>query len=129
MSAPCRLLVVLPCKTLLSVKFEFSTKNVFYSAILMLKYGLLLNDAAMIKVNVAAIVLNTIYSVFFYKFAEDKYEEVLKPTSYGVALLAVLLGYAQLESSENIEYRFGLILTLLMLALLGAPLLDVVSVW
>lgn len=95
----------------------------------MLKYGLLLNDAAMIKVNVAAIVLNSIYSVFFYKFAEDKYEEVLKPTSYGVALLAVLLGYAQLESSENIEYRFGLILTLLMLALLGAPLLDVVSVW
>ncbi|KAL1495069.1 hypothetical protein ABEB36_010546 [Hypothenemus hampei] len=93
--------------------------------ILMLKYGLLLNDAAMIKVNIAAIFLNTLYSIFFYKYAEDKYEEVLKPVGYGIAVLAIFLGYAQLESPKNLEYRFGLILTILMLALLGAPLLDV----
>ncbi|ERL94201.1 hypothetical protein D910_11482 [Dendroctonus ponderosae] len=94
-------------------------------AILMLKYGLLVNDSAMITVNVAAIFLNSIYSLFFYKYAADKYEEVLKPVAYGVATLAVFLGYAQLENPENLEYRFGLVLTLLMLALIGAPLLDV----
>lgn len=93
----------------------------------MLKYGLLVNDSAMITVNVAAIFLNSIYSLFFYKYAADKYEDVLKPVAFGVATLAVFLGYAQLENPENLEYRFGLVLTLLMLALIGAPLLDVVS--
>ncbi|XP_066261116.1 sugar transporter SWEET1-like [Euwallacea similis] len=91
-------------------------------AILMLKYGLLLNDPAMIKVNVVAIVLNIIYSIFFYKFAEDKYEEIYKPISMGIGVLAILLGYTELENPKNLEFRFGLILTILMLALLGAPL-------
>lgn len=93
----------------------------------MLKYGLLLNDSAMITVNVVAIFLNTLYSIWFYLYAEDKYNEVQKPIAAAVGLVAVLLGYAQVESSENIEYRFGMILTLLMLVLLGAPLMDVVS--
>jgi len=94
-------------------------------SVLMLKYGLILNDAAMIKVNVAGILLNVIYAVFFYTYAVDKYEEVLKPTAFAAGIVAVLLGYVEIESSENIEQRFGLILTLLMLAFLGSPLLSV----
>lgn len=82
----------------------------------------------MIQVNMVAIILNTLYSFLYYKYSEDKYEEVLKPLGLATALVAVFLGYAQIESHENIEFRYGLVLTVLMLLLLGAPLLDVVSI-
>lgn len=81
----------------------------------------------MIKVNIAAIFLNIVYSLFFYQFAEDKVVEVLKPLSFAFAIVAVILGYAGFENPDNLEYRFGFILTLLSLALLGAPLKDLVS--
>jgi len=90
--------------------------------IITLKYGFLLSDDTIINVNVVAIVLNTIYSVFYYQYAQNKYEEVLKPLAFGVGLAAFVLGYAAVESNENIEFRFGIILTLLLLGLLGAPL-------
>lgn len=99
-----------------------------FRGILTLKYGLLLSDTAMIQVNMVAIILNTLYSFLYYKYSEDKYEEVLKPLGLATALVAVFLGYAQIESHENIEFRYGLVLTVLMLLLLGAPLLDVVSI-
>ncbi|XP_076266814.1 sugar transporter SWEET1-like isoform X2 [Rhynchophorus ferrugineus] len=92
--------------------------------ILNLKYGLLLSDPAMIKVNIAAIFLNIVYSLFFYQFAEDKVIEVLKPLSFAFAIVAVILGYAGFENPDNLEFRFGFILTVLSLALLGAPLKD-----
>lgn len=91
-----------------------------------MKYGLLLNDAAMLTVNVVAIILNLIYTILYYNFSENKQEEIFKPLSIGAALVAVFLGYAQIESPQNIEYRYGLMLTILMLLLLGSPLLDVV---
>lgn len=91
-----------------------------------MKYGLLLNDAAMFTVNSVAIVLNLIYTIFYYNYSENKQDEVFKPLSIGAALVAVFLGYAQFESPQNIEYRYGLILTILMLLLIGSPLLDVV---
>lgn len=45
----------------------------------------------------------------------------------GAALTAVLIGYAQWESEDLVEYRFGMIVTVLMLTLIGAPLLSLVS--
>ncbi|XP_030761751.1 sugar transporter SWEET1 [Sitophilus oryzae] len=93
-------------------------------SVLNLKYGLLLSDSAMITVNVVAIVLNLAYSVFFYLYAEDKVGEFMKPAGIGAALTAVLLGYCEYEHPDYLEFRFGLILTVLMLALLGSPLID-----
>ncbi|KAJ8931702.1 hypothetical protein NQ314_015349 [Rhamnusium bicolor] len=92
---------------------------------LMLKHGILLNDAAMLQVNVAAIFLNIIYTVFYYIFSPNKYEDVLKPLGVGSVIVATFLGYAELEDPNNLEYRYGLIVTVLMLLLLGSPLLDV----
>lgn len=98
-----------------------------FSGTLTLKYGMLLNDSAMLIVNIVAITLNIIYTIFFYTYAKDKYEEVLKPLGVGTALVAVFLGYAHIESAQNLEFRYGMLLTILMLLLLGAPLLDIVS--
>ncbi|CAH1156200.1 unnamed protein product [Phaedon cochleariae] len=92
---------------------------------LMLKHGLLLNDAAMLQVNIAAILLNIIYTVFYYLYSPEKYKDVLKPLGIGATLIAIFLGYAEWEEPSNLEYRYGLIVTILMLLLLGSPLLDV----
>lgn len=88
---------------------------------------MILNDTAMVVVNIVAIFLNILYTLFYYKYSENKQDDVFKPLSIGAALVAVFLGYAQFESSQNIEFRYGLILTILMLMLVGSPLLDVVS--
>lgn len=98
----------------------------FFSGTLTLQYGLLLDDTAMLVVNIVAIVLNALYTLFYYKYSGDKYEEVLKPLSIGVGVVAIFLGYAQFENPDNLEFRYGLILTILMLLLLGSPLLDMV---
>lgn len=99
----------------------------FSRGTLTLKYGLLLNDPAMLLVNTVAIGLNILYTIFFYLYTENKHEEVLKPLGIGVAVIAAFLGYSQIEHPDNLEVRYGLILTIMMLLLLGAPLLDVVG--
>ncbi|CAG9760847.1 unnamed protein product [Ceutorhynchus assimilis] len=93
--------------------------------ILFLQYGVILEDRIMILVNLVAIFLNLLYTVFFYVKSEDKKNEVLKPIAYAVALDAVLLGYARSDTPDNVEFSFGFILTALMLFLMGMPLLDV----
>lgn len=101
-------------------------KILFFSGILTLQYGFLLNDTAMLVVNIVAIVLNAFYVIFYYKYSGAKYEEVLKPLSIGVGVVAIFLGYAQFENPDHLEFRYGLVLTILMLVLLGSPLLDMV---
>uniref|UniRef100_A0A8D9FC46 Sugar transporter SWEET1 n=1 Tax=Cacopsylla melanoneura TaxID=428564 RepID=A0A8D9FC46_9HEMI len=39
--------------------------------------------------------------------------------------VSIILGYAYVEASENLEHRFGLIVTVFMFALLSAPLLGI----
>lgn len=39
----------------------------------------------------------------------------------------VLWGYTAVEDEKLIEYRFGVILTILMLALIGSPLFSLVN--
>jgi len=39
----------------------------------------------------------------------------------------VLWGYSTIEDEKLIEYRFGVILTVLMLLLIGAPLFSLVN--
>lgn len=95
----------------------------------MLQYAIMLEDMAMLQVNVAAIVLNLIYVGFYYVYCSEKWHEVFKPSAIGVALVAVLLAYISYEDPELIEMRYGLIITVLMLLLLGSPLIEVVSLF
>lgn len=41
----------------------------------------------------------------------------------------VLWGYTTIEDENLIEYRFGVILTILMLALIGSPLFSLVNLF
>lgn len=93
----------------------------------MLQYAIMLEDLVMYRVNVAAILLNIGYIGFYYLYCSEKWHQVFKPSAVGVALIAVLLAYIGYEDPELIESRYGLIVTVLMLLLLGSPLLELVS--
>lgn len=43
-------------------------------------------------------------------------------------LSAAILAYAEIEKKEHLEFRYGIIVTVLMFALIGAPLLHLVSI-
>lgn len=89
--------------------------------ILMLQHGIILNDPAMIPVNIFGIALNISYFICYYYYCPDR-NALMSSVSKAVALVAVLLAYANWESKENVEFRFGMIVTALMLILIGAPL-------
>jgi len=92
-------------------------------SVLMLKSGYILNDSAMITVNIAGLFLNLIYFSIFYLYTKEK-PETLSKLGKAVAFVSALLAYAQIESEERIEFNFGVIVTILMFALLASPLLD-----
>ena len=45
-----------------------------------------------------------------------------------IAFVAVFLGYAQWEKPELIEFRYGVIVTVLLLLLIASPLVHLVSI-
>ncbi|CAH0556042.1 unnamed protein product [Brassicogethes aeneus] len=95
---------------------------------LTLKYAQILNDPAMLQVNVFAIILNSIYLMVYFAYSKDRVKEVWQPVSVGVAIAAVFLGYAAVESPANLEFRYGLAVTVLMLLLVASPLMDVAEI-
>lgn len=100
----------------------------FSSGLLMLKYSFILDDNVMLYVNISAIVLNVLYLLFYYVYARVR-RDLFKSMSVGAGVIGVMLGYAFLERPDRLEYRFGLVVTVLMLLLLGSPLFEVVSLF
>lgn len=100
--------------------------TLFFRGILVLKYALILQDKAMFQVNVAAILLNTIYTVCFGFYSTSRSEELYKQMLYSVGLLGAIFAYLSVEQPALIEFRFGLLVTILALVLLGSPLLEMV---
>ncbi|XP_073970490.1 sugar transporter SWEET1-like [Rhodnius prolixus] len=92
-------------------------------SLLMLQHGLILNDPAMIPVNIVGLILNIVYLSVFYTYTKDKFD-VFRSLGKVIAGVAVLITYAQLESEERIEFNFGVIVTILLLTLIGAPLFN-----
>lgn len=93
-----------------------------------MKYGFLLQDEVMNVVNSAAIILNLLYLGFYYMYSSNTWSDIYKPSIYGAVLISICLGYTEVESSDVLEFRYGLLVTVLMLLLMGSPLKDVVSI-
>lgn len=90
---------------------------------LFLQNGLLIDDPASVYVNVVGILLNLAYLTVYYKYTGYK-NKLWISVSKTVIFIALLIGYAQKEDSELVEFRFGLIITVILLFLIGAPLLN-----
>lgn len=98
-----------------------------YSGALVLKYALILQDKAMFQVNMAAIVLNVMYLICYYIYCKYKWEDLYKPCLRGMGLIAAISMYLRWEDPSKLEYRYGLLVTVLMLLLMGSPLMEIVS--
>ena len=59
------------------------------------------------------------YSCFLQK-------ELQTQVIYTTAFIGALLAYVQLESAEVVEFRFGIILTILMMLLIASPFMSLV---
>ncbi|XP_024945680.1 sugar transporter SWEET1 isoform X2 [Cephus cinctus] len=90
-------------------------------SILMLQYALILGDSAMIVVNVFGLLINLGYIIFYMLYAPEK-GDVLALIGKAVAFVAIFIGYAQWEHKDNIEFRFGIIITVLLFLLIASPL-------
>ncbi|XP_072755486.1 sugar transporter SWEET1 [Anoplolepis gracilipes] len=91
--------------------------------ILMLRYALMLNDSTMINVNVFGLLTNIIYMIVYYYYAPNK-EEVLKLIYKVTVFVIIFLVYAQIEHPTNVEFRFGLVVTVLLFLLIASPLIH-----
>ncbi|XP_050522860.1 sugar transporter SWEET1-like [Daktulosphaira vitifoliae] len=92
-------------------------------SILMIKNGILMNDPNIIPVNIFGLVLNLIYFLVYYLYTANMGPamSMLKKVSL---FTAILWWYTMLEDEKLVEYRFGVILTVLMLILIGSPLFS-----
>lgn len=119
---------------MLQTKSTYSnqTKIIFFHlrTVLSFKYAAILNDPAMLRVNFFGLVLNIIYMIVYYQYTPDKNKTtVWAQIGLSGLLSAVVLGYAQYEHPDLIEFRFGLIMTVFLFALVSSPFLSLVSIW
>ncbi|XP_014468054.1 PREDICTED: sugar transporter SWEET1-like [Dinoponera quadriceps] len=91
--------------------------------ILMLRYAWILDDSAMINVNIFGVVTNTIYMAVYYYYASNT-KNVLNLIGKATVFIVIFLIYAQVEHPSNVEFRFGIVVTVLLFLLIAAPLIH-----
>lgn len=92
-------------------------------------FGFQIGDDMMIKVNFIGFALGVIYCLIFYFYTPNKEKnKVWGQFGVGGAMVTAILAYAQYEDPAKVEFRFGMIVTILLLAMIASPLLDLVSI-
>ncbi|XP_055531007.1 sugar transporter SWEET1 [Wyeomyia smithii] len=94
--------------------------------LLNIQFGQMLQDDAMIKVNFIGLALNVVYVCAFYMYTAPGYgkAKVWGQTGAAGAVAVGIIAYVQYEDPKVVEFRFGLILTAVLLLLVGMPLLG-----
>lgn len=91
-----------------------------------MKYASILNDSNMYNVNLLGLVVNAVYlSGFIYYMPNHLRGNIYSALGKCIAFSAVVLAYASVENKENIEFRFGIIITGILLVLVGMPMLEI----
>uniref|UniRef100_T1H7H1 Sugar transporter SWEET1 n=1 Tax=Megaselia scalaris TaxID=36166 RepID=T1H7H1_MEGSC len=86
----------------------------------------ILNDHNMYNVNLLGLVVNAVYlSGFLYYTPNNLKGDIYTSIGKCIAFSVVVIAYATIEDKEKIEFRFGMILTGILLFLVGMPLLDI----
>ncbi|XP_058464601.1 sugar transporter SWEET1 [Malaya genurostris] len=93
--------------------------------LLNIQFGQMLQDAAMIKVNFIGLALNVVYVCVFYLYSAGSAKtKVWGQIGIAGAIVVGILSYVQYEDPKLVEFRFGLIVTAILLLLVGMPLLG-----
>lgn len=95
--------------------------------ILMLRYALMLDDSTMINVNVFGLLINIIYMIVYYYYTSNT-KEVFTSIFKVTIFVIIFLVYAEIEHPTNIEFRFGIVVTVLLLLLIASPLIHLKQV-
>ena len=77
-------------------------------------------------VNILGLVVNIIYlGGFMYYTPSHLLGGIWSALWKGIPVAVICLGYASWESKDVIEFRFGMLMTGLLLLLVGMPLLEI----
>lgn len=87
--------------------------------------GTLMGDQAMIKVNIIGFAINVVFMVVFYWYATGPFKSKIW-SKMGVATTFTMacLAYSNFEDPAKIEFRFGMVITGILVILVGMPLLS-----
>lgn len=91
--------------------------------ILMLRYAWMLGDPAMININIFGLLTNTAYMAVYYYYSPHT-KDTLALIGKAVVFVAIFLGYAEVEHPQNVQFRYGIIITVLFMLLCGSPLIH-----
>lgn len=93
--------------------------------VLSLKLGTIMGDQAMIKVNVIGFGINVVFMVAFYWFASGPFKtKIWSKIGLTAIFLMTCLAYSNFEAADKIEFRFGMLITAILVYLVGSPLLN-----
>lgn len=94
-----------------------------------MKYASILNDNNMYNVNLLGMVVNAVYlSGFIYYTPGHLRGSIYTALSKCIGFSVLVLAYASVENKDVIEFRFGMILTGILLFLVGMPLLEIPTI-
>ncbi|KAK0089847.1 hypothetical protein PV325_005154 [Microctonus aethiopoides] len=91
--------------------------------IVMLQYAFILKDSVMITVNIFGFITSIAYIAVFYAYAVNK-NKILGLVGKTIGTAAIFLAYANFEHPDNVEFRFGLLTTVLLFLLISSPLMN-----
>ncbi|XP_011306280.1 sugar transporter SWEET1 [Fopius arisanus] len=91
--------------------------------LLMLQYAFIVNDPAMISVNVFGLTTSILYVLVFY-FYSPKKNELVMTIAKTLGIAGIFLAYAQIEEPVTLEFRWGILTTALLFLLIAAPLAN-----
>lgn len=91
--------------------------------VLMLEYSNILNDPAMTRVNWVGLLLNVGYLLCYYIYTNDK-KSVHSQSVIASLFVGIIILYAKLESPDVLEFRYGIIITVLLMLLIASPLFS-----
>lgn len=95
------------------------------SSVINLQYASIIRDDAMIKVSFLGLFTSIIYMTFYYYYTTNENKnKVWGKMGIGGAIAALCIAYCKYEDPNLVEFRFGIINTIFIFALVGAPMLD-----
>uniref|UniRef100_A0A336M9X7 Sugar transporter SWEET n=1 Tax=Culicoides sonorensis TaxID=179676 RepID=A0A336M9X7_CULSO len=88
-------------------------------------FGFQIKDDMTIKVNFVGFALGIIYCLVYYHYTPNASKsKVWGQFGLGGAMTTGIIAYSQLEDPAKVEFRFGMIVTVLLLTMIASPLFD-----